>query len=433
LTDWQIGILGLIALFVLIPLRMHISVAMGLIAFIGIAFLNNINSALGILAHTAFTNASSYMLAIIPMFMLMGEFANISGLIQEAYRTIHKWLGHLPGGLSMAAIGGCAAFAAVCGSSSATAVVMVSVSLPEMSKRNYWPGLALGSLGAGGTLGILIPPSSAFVLYGIITEQSIGKLFLAGIFPGILLTLLFWMSIYVVCKRNPALGPTAPKFRWGERLVALKDFWAVALLFGVVMGGIYFGIFTPTEAAGVGVVLAFVIALTRRRVSRKNLALSFMNALRTTGMVFAMIVGAMMFNYFLTISGLTQVLAEFVTGLQYSPIVIMLMILLLYLVLGCLMDPWAMLLIVVPIVFPIIMDLGFDPIWFGVVSVIMMEMGLITPPVGLNIFIIAGMAKDVPISTMYKGITPFVIALALCVVILLIFPKIALFLPIYLK
>jgi tripartite ATP-independent transporter DctM subunit len=433
MSDWQIGIMGLISLLVLIPLGIHISVAMGLVALVGITLLNSLESAIGIVSHTAFTNATSYMLAIIPMFMLMGEFANTSGLIEKAYRTIHKWLGHLPGGLSMAAIGGCSAFAAVCGSSSATAVVMVSVSLKEMTKHKYWPGLSLGSLGAGGTLGILIPPSSAFVLYGIITEQSIGKLFLAGIIPGIMLTLLFWISIYVVCKRNPVLGPAAPKSSWKERIFALKDLGMIGLLFGVVMGGIYFGVFTPTEAAGVGVTLSFFIALFQKKVTRKSLRISFLNSLRATGMVFAMIVGAMAFNYFLTLSGLTIELAEFVTGLEYSPMIIMIIILLLYLALGCLMDPFAMLLIVVPILFPIIMDLGFDPIWFGVVSVIMMEMGLITPPVGLNIFIMAGMAKDIPISTMYKGITPFVIAIAICVALLVIFPNIALFIPYYLK
>lgn len=429
MSEWQIGILGVIILFVLMALRMHIGIAMGIVAFIGIAILNSLESAFGILAHTAFINTSSYMLAIIPMFMLMGEFANVSGLIREAYRTIFKWLGHLPGGLGMAAIGGCAAFSAVCGSSSATAVIMVAVSLPEMRERNYWPGLAVGSLAAGGTLGILIPPSAAFVLYGIITEQSIGKLFIAGIIPGILLTVLFWVSIYIMCKRNPALGPTGPKYSWRERLISLKDFWAVAVLFGVVMGGIYAGVFTPTEAAGIGVFAAFLIALIRGRISKANLSTSLLNSLRATGMVFVMIVGAMLFNSFLTISGITRGLAEFVTSLPFPPTLIMVTILFMYLILGCVMDAWAMLLIVVPIMFPIIISLGFDPIWFGVISVIMMEMGLITPPVGMNIFIMAGMARDIPITTMFKGITPFIIALAACVSLLLAFPQIALFLP----
>jgi C4-dicarboxylate transporter, DctM subunit len=429
MEDWQTGILGFIILFVLMFLRMHIGVAMGIVAFVGIAFLNSLQSAFGILADTAFANSSSYVLSIIPMFMLMGELANISGIIQGAYQTIYRWLGHLPGGLSMAAIGGCSAFAAVCGSSSATAVIMVSTCLPEMRKRQYWSGLSLGCLAAGGTLGILIPPSSAFVMYGIVTEQSIGKLFLSGVFPGIMLTLLFWIAIYAQCRLNPALGPTGPKYSWRERFISLKDFWAVAVLFIVVIGGIYLGAFTPTEAAGVGVVLAFIIALIKRRVEKKGLAKSLLNSMRTTGMVFLMIIGAMMFNYFMVISGLTGIMAEFVAGLRIPPTLIIVTILVLYLVLGCLMDAFAMLLIVVPIVFPIVMKLGYDPIWFGTMSVIMVEMGLITPPVGLNVFIVAGMAKDVPMSTIFKGVTPFVIAMAIGITILMVFPQIATFLP----
>jgi len=432
-SEWQIGVLGVITLFVLMALRMHIGVAMGIVAFVGIIFINSLESAFGILAHTAFINTSSYMLAIIPMFMLMGEFANVSGLIQEAYRTVYKWLGHLPGGLSMAAIGGCAAFAAVCGSSSATAVIMVSVSLPEMRERKYWPGLAVGALAAGGTLGILIPPSAAFVLYGIITEQSIGTLFIAGIVPGIMLTVFFWLFIYIMCKRNPNLGPVGPKFSMRERFISLKDFWAVAVLFGVVMGGIYAGVFTPTEAAGVGVFAGFLIALFRGRINKAALSRSLLNTLQTTGMVFVMIVGAMLFNSFLTISGLTRSLAEFVTALPLPPTLVMVTILAMYLILGCVMDAWAMLLIVVPIMLPIILNLGFDPIWFGVISVIMMEMGMITPPVGMNIFIMAGMARDIPITTMFKGIMPFIFAMVTCVILLMAFPQIALFLPEFLK
>jgi C4-dicarboxylate transporter, DctM subunit len=431
--EWEIGIVGILILLVLMGLRMHIGIAMGLVALVGIIVINGIDSAFSILAQTPLTQTSSYQLAIIPLFMLMGEFAYVSGLIQDAYSTVYKWVGHLPGGLAMAAVGGCSAFAAVCGSSSATAVVMVAVALPEMRQRQYWPGLALGCLAAGGTLGILIPPSAAFVVYGIVTEQSIGKLFLSGIFPGLLLTLLFWIAIYIMCRLNPELGPKGPKCTWHERIVSLKDLWTVAILFGVVMGGIYSGLFTATEAAGVGVFAAFLLSLIRGRFSRANLTTSMMNSLRTTGMVFVMIVGAMMFNYFVTLSGLTRALAEFITGLSFPPMLIIVTILCLYLVLGCIMDVWAMLLIVVPIMYPVVVKLGFDPIWFGTLTVIMMEMGLITPPVGMNIFIMAGMAKDVPMSTMFKGVTPFVFAMAVCVVILLIFPEIALFLPRVLK
>ncbi|MEW6663636.1 MAG: TRAP transporter large permease subunit [Thermodesulfobacteriota bacterium] len=433
MTEWQVGILGVIGLLALMALRMHIGIAMGLVAFIAIAVLNGLDSAFSILAQTPLTQTSSYQMVIIPLFMLMGEFAYVSGLIQDAYKTIYKWVGHLPGGLAMAAIGGCAAFAAVCGSSSATAVVMVAVSLPEMRQRRYWPGLALGSLAAGGTLGILIPPSAAFVLYGIVTEQSIGKLFFSGVLPGILLTLLFWLAIYVQCRWDPRLGPTGPKSSWHDRLVSLKDLWTVAVLFGVVMGGIYSGLFTATEAAGVGVFAAFLLSVARRRFSRASFVTAMLNSLRTTGMVFVMIVGAMMFNYFVTMSGLTHALGAFIGGLSLHPMLIMIAILCLYIFLGCLMDVWAMLLIIVPIVLPIVTDLGFDPIYFGTLTVIMMELGMITPPVGMNVFIMAGMAKEVPMSAIYKGVAPFVIAMVICIALLLAFPQIAMFLPKVLK
>ena len=270
MSDWQIGVICVIAMFVLMILRMHIGVTMGLTAFIGIALLTNLDSAFGKLAHTAFSQSSTYMMSVIPLYMLMGELAFLSGLSQDAYRTVNKWLGHLPGGLAMATIGACAAFAAVQGSSTAGAVIMVSIAYPEMKSRKYANSMALGCIAAGGTMGILIPPSAAFVLYGIITEQSIGKLFTAGIIPGVLLTLLFWLLIFIWCKRNPALGPPGPSVGWRERLISLKDLWSVVVLFGLVMGGIYFGIFNATEAAAVGVVAAFFIILIRRAVEQRG-------------------------------------------------------------------------------------------------------------------------------------------------------------------
>lgn len=329
----------------------------------------------------------------------------------------------------MATTGACAAFAAVCGSSSATAMVMVSISLPEMRKRKYDHGFALGSIASGGTLGILIPPSAAFILYGIITEQSIGKLFLSGILPGILLTALFMIFIYIWVKRNPTLGPGGSKFSWRERLISLKTVWTVLTLFVVVMGGIYSGIFTVNEAAGIGVFVAFLIALVRRRLTRANIVASLMNSLRATGMIFVLIIGAMLFNYFLALSGVTTALADFITSLPVPPIGIIIGILILYLILGCLMDAFAMLLILVPVVYPVVVGLGFDPIWFGTITVIMVETGLITPPIGLNVFIISGMARDVPITSIYRGITPFIIAALVCVAIVVAFPQIALLVP----
>lgn len=429
MLDWQIGILGVIFLFILILLRMHIGVALGIVGLIGIAVLTNADSALVKLANTAYSQTSLYIMSVIPVFLLMGELAFTSGLSQEAYNTVHKWVGHLPGGLAMATTGACAAFAAVCGSSSATAMVMVSISLPEMRKRKYDHGFALGSIASGGTLGILIPPSAAFILYGIITEQSIGKLFLSGILPGILLTALFMIFIYIWVKRNPTLGPGGSKFSWRERLISLKTVWTVLTLFVVVMGGIYSGIFTVNEAAGIGVFVAFLIALVRRRLTRANIVASLMNSLRATGMIFVLIIGAMLFNYFLALSGVTTALADFITNLPVPPIGIIIGILILYLILGCLMDAFAMLLILVPVVYPVVVGLGFDPIWFGTITVIMVETGLITPPIGLNVFIISGMARDVPITRIYRGITPFIIAALICVAIVVAFPQIALLVP----
>jgi tripartite ATP-independent transporter DctM subunit len=429
MADWEIGLICVIAMFVLMILRMHIGVTMGLTAFIGIALLTNLDSAFGKLAHTAFSQSSTYMMAVIPLYMLMGELAFLSGLSQDAFRTVNKWLGHLPGGLAMATIGASAAFAAVQGSSTAGAVIMVSIAYPEMKSRKYANSMALGCIAAGGTMGILIPPSAAFVLYGIITEQSIGRLFTAGIIPGILLTLLFWALIYIWCKRNPALGPPGTPASWRERFLSVKDLWSVVILFGLVMGGIYLGVFNVTEAAAVGVVAAFIIVLIRRRMSKEGIKRSILNTLRTTGMIFIMVIGAMLFNYLLSLSGLTTALADFCMKLPVPPVGIVIAIVLLYAVLGALMDDWAMMLIVVPAVLPTVIALGFDPIWFGVITVIMMEMGMILPPVGFNVFVMAGMVKEVPMTEVYSGIWPFALAMAILAGFIIVFPDLALFLP----
>ncbi len=429
MDDWQLGLICVIFMFVLMVLRMHIGVTMGLTAFVGIALLTNFDAAFGKLAHNAFSQTSTYSMSVIPLYMLMGEFAFLSGLSQDAYDTVNKWLGHLPGGLAMATVGACAAFAAVQGSSSAGAVIMVSIAYPEMKARRYADSMALGSIAAGGTMGILIPPSAAFVLYGIITEQSIGKLFTAGIIPGALLTLLFWFLIYIWCKRNPSLGPSGPAVGWRERLVSLKDLWAVVILFGLVMGGIYFGVFNATEAAGVGVVAAFLITLFRKKLTVAGIKRCILNTLRTTGMIFIMVIGAMLFNYLLSLSGLTKALADLCLGLPVPPVGIIVAIVLLYAILGALMDDWAMMLIVVPAVLPTVLALGFDPIWFGVITVIMMEMGMILPPVGMNVFIMAGMVPEVPMTVIYSGIWPFALAMAILVGFIILFPEIALFLP----
>jgi C4-dicarboxylate transporter DctM subunit len=429
LSPLEIGILGGIALFFFIALGLPIGVAMGAVAVVGLTFITNVEAAFSRLGQTTFTMTANYITVVIPLFVFMGELAYVSGLTREAYSATYKWLGRLPGGLAMATIGGCAGFAAVCGSSEATALTMGSFALPEMRQHKYDPRLAIGSIAAGGTLGILIPPSLGFVVYGLLTEQSIGKLFLAGFFPGILLAFLFMITIYVLAKRNPLMGPAGHKTSWREKLTSIKDIWGVLILFLVVMGGIYGGILTPTEAAAAGAFSAFLIALLRRRVTIQNLTTAFMNTLTVTGFVFVIIIGAVLFGYFMAASGVSIALADFVSNLPVSPLGILISILLLYVILGSVMDAFAMVLITMPILYPVILSLGFDPIWFGVLVVIMMEMGMITPPIGMNVFVIKGIARDVPMYTIFQGAWPFVVAMGICVAIIVAFPQIALFLP----
>ncbi|OGO19959.1 MAG: C4-dicarboxylate ABC transporter permease [Chloroflexi bacterium RBG_16_50_9] len=425
----EIGILGLLGLFILMFLGMPIGLSMGLVAFSGLMALTSPEAALLRLGSASLGITMSYSVAVLPLYMLMGEFAHMAGLTHDAYDFANKWLGRLPGGLAMATIAGCAGFAAVCGSSIATTTTMASVALPEMRKYKYAPSLCTGSIAAGGTLGILIPPSSAFALYGIITEQSIGKLFIAGILPGILLSFLFMLTIFILAKFNPLLGPPGSSISWQKGLSTLKNTWGVLILFLVVMGGIYTGVFTATEAAAIGVFCAFVITVVKRRINMRNIMNPFRNIFVSAGMVFLILIGAILFGYFLAQSRLTLMLADFVAGLPLPPSAILVAILLLFLILGCVMDTYAMLMIVVPILFPVILRLGIDPIMFGVLTVLMMEMGMITPPVGMNVFIMAGVAKDVPMYTVFRGVIPFIIAMAVCIAILVTFPQIILFLP----
>jgi tripartite ATP-independent transporter DctM subunit len=425
----EIGILGVIVLFVLMFLGMHIGLAMGLVAFAGLAVLTNLDAALLRLGSASLGITLSYTIAVLPLFMLMGEFAFVSGLTSDAYYAAHKWLGRFPGGLGMATIAGCAGFSAICGSSIATTTTVGAVALPEMQRYNYSPNLSIGSIAAGGTMGILIPPSAGFILYGIINEESIGELFMAGILPGLLLSFLFIVTIFILVKRNPKLAPAGPKIGWGERIGVFKDIWGVVVVFLIVMGGIYSGIFTPTEAGAIGALCAFLIALLRKKLSRENLRNAFLNMLGTTGMVFLILIGAIFFGYFLAASRLTIAMADFVVALPLPPLTVLIAILFLFLILGCVMDPFAMLMIVVPILVPIIKSMGFDPIWFGVLTVIMMELGMITPPVGMNVFIMKGVAGNVPMYDIFRGLFPFVLAMAICVAIIVAFPQIALFLP----
>ena len=424
-----VGILGFVTLFLLVFAGMPIAFSMALVGFVGFSLIGGMTAALSILSNVPYSTVAYYIIGVIPAFLLMGEFALVSGIITEAYDATNKWLGHLPGGLAMATIVGCAGFAACCGSSVACAAVMVPVAFPEMTRYKYAPKLALGSIAAGGTLGILIPPSTPLVVYGLLSEQSIGRLFIAGIVPGILLALFFALTIYIQTLITPQLGPRASRTGWRERIVSAKGIWLIGVLVIVVLGGMWGGVFTPGEAGGIGALGAFLIALGKRRLTMANVAQALNKTVRTTAMICTVMIGAMIFSTFLAVTQLPVMLADFVSGLHLPPIIILITILCLYIVLGCVMDVLAMVVLTLPVLLPTVANLGFDLIWFGVLVTIMTELALITPPIGINVFVISGMAKEVPMYTIFRGVLPFIVAMILYVVLIVAFPQISLFLP----
>ncbi len=426
---FTIGLIFIGILLILLFLRMPVGFVMALVGFVGYAYLTKMEGAFGQLRIVPMSITTNYDLCVIPLFMLMGSFAYHSGLSQDLYYGAHKCVGDLPGGLAIATVLGCCGFAAVCGSTLATAATMGMVALPEMKKYNYDSALATGTVSSGGSLGILIPPSSIFIIYGILTEQSISSLFIAGVFPGLLLAFLFMITIYVRVKINPKLAPPSEKIPFVEKLQSFKYMWPVLTLFFVIMGGLYMGIFTATEAAGVGAFGALLFGLIKKRLNREKIVAAFIEAMRSTAMIFVIIIGAMLFGYFLTVSRLTSELANFIAGLEMSRYVIFLGIIAVYVILGCLMDTLAMVILTVPIFYPLIVKMDFDPIWFGVIIVLIVEMGVLTPPVGMNVYVVHGIAKDVPMSTIFRGVMPFFIMMILSIILLTIFPQIALFLP----
>ncbi|MFP3912076.1 MAG: TRAP transporter large permease [Desulfobacteraceae bacterium] len=424
-----IGILGIVVMFVLLALGMYIGMAMALVGFLGLCVIVGWDSGLSILGITPLAEGSSYTLSVIPLFVLMGQFAFISGISTDIYKTVYAWMGRFRGGLAMATICACAGFAAVCGSSLATGATMGMVAIPEMDKYKYNQRLSTGCVAAGGTLGILIPPSIGFVIYGILTHESIGRLFMAGIIPGILLAALFILTIYIQCRINPEMGPRGESTPWRVKIKSLSGTWGILSLIFLVMGGLYFGVVTPTEAAGVGAFGSFVIALFKRKLNLEGLMQCLLETGKTTAMIFLIIIGANMFSSFLGLAKIPMGLAEFIAGLDLPKTVILIAILLIYILMGCVMDCYAIMILTVPIIFPVIEALQFDPIWFGVLMVIVLEVGLITPPVGLNVFVLKAAARNVPLTVIFRGILPFLAAAFLVLVILMIFPEIATFLP----
>jgi tripartite ATP-independent transporter DctM subunit len=347
----------------------------------------------------------------------------------EVYDMLYRWIGYLPGGLSMATVGACACFAAISGSSLATAAMFGTIALPEMQKLKYSDALATGCIAAGGTLGILIPPSSVLILYGILTEQSIGKLFIAGMVPGFVLTVFFILTIFVMTKMRPGLGAPGPRFSMRDKVIALKSTVGLMTLFLLVIGGLYTGWLTPTEAAGAGAFGALVVMILKGRCTRANLFSSLKDSAGATAMIFGILIGAMIFQYFITLSQIPDQLAQKVIGIGVSRHVVLSLIVGTFIVLGCFMEGLSIMVLAVPIVFPIIVQLGFDPIWFGIIITLTMEMSLITPPVGVNVFVLSGVARSIPMNTMFRGIIPFWFAMLACIILLMIFPEIVMFLP----
>jgi len=428
-----LGMMIIGMLIVLLFSKTLIGSALALAGFFGMALLSGVKSGLGLMGTVPYSTAANYSMCVIPFFLLMGELAYHAGVSRSLYQAAYKWLGHMRGGLAMATVTACGGFAAVSGSSLATAATMGTVALPEMKRYNYAPTLAVGCVAAGGTIGILIPPSTMLIIYGILTEQSISKLFFAGFLPGVLSVIYYVVVIYIVTLINPNLGPPGPRASFREKWASIKETWLVLALFMLIMGGLYRGIFTPTEAGAIGASAVLGISLLNMRVTWRNIISSLLGTGETTAMVFAILIGTTIFGRFLAATKLPMELASFVIGLQVPPWVVLGIIIVFYFFFGCIMGTLPMIVLTVPIFFPVIQALGYDPIWFGIVIVMVSEIGLITPPVGMNVFIIKGVAKDVPLSTIFRGIFPFLGADIARLATIVIFPQIALFLPNLLK
>lgn len=429
MTSVTVGIIGIGILLLIFLLGMPVAFAMGFVGLVGFCYLVSPGAGLSILARDFFTQLSSYSLTVIPMFVFMGSIAFASGMSRRLYDAGYTVFGRMRGGLAIATIAACAGFGAMCGSTNATAAAMGRVALPEMKRYNYDDALATGTVAAAGGLGILIPPSTIFIVYGILTQQSIGKLFIAGVLPGILLSALFIAAVLVLCLRNPSLAPAGGPTIWKEKLAGITGIIEMLVLFVLVIGGIFWGWFSPTQAGAAGAAGTLIIGVVRRQLSWQGFLFAIKDTLRISCMVMIVVTGAIIFGHFMAAAKIPLILADWVSGLQLPAVAVFAVVVLIYLVGGCFMDTLALITLTVPIIFPVVMALGFDPIWFGVIIVLITDMGVITPPVGLNVYVVKGIAEDVPLETIFKGILPFLGALVLTTVILLAFPQIATFLP----
>src|SRR5882672_12005687 len=433
MSNEAVALTGFVSLFALMLLRVPVGMAMGLVGITGFGYLTGFSPALKLVGQTTMRTVTDYTFGVIPMFLLMGAFVSVSGISRELFRAANTFVGHWRGGLGIATIAACGGFAAISGSSVATAATFSAVAYPEMRRFNYPKSFATGVIAVGGTLGAMLPPSTVLAVYGIITEQDIGKLFIAGIVPGLLAITMYMITIAVIGWIRPRFLPKGERSSWRQRVAGLKDIWAPLLLFVFVIGGLY-GLpflprFTPTEAGGVGATGAFLIGLLSGRLTKDGILTSLLQATRTAAAVFTVLIGALIFGYFLTVTQTPQKVTELLTGLGLGPYGILALIMVMYLVLGCLMDAMAMIILTVPIIFPVITHLGFDPIWFGVIIVMTVELGLIHPPVGMNVFVIKSVVKDVSFSTIFRGVIPFVATDLVRLVILIAFPLLATWLP----
>jgi tripartite ATP-independent transporter DctM subunit len=424
-----IGIIGFIILLLLIFSQMPVGFSMALVGFCGFAMIVSWDAALSLIARDIFDVFGSYNLTVIPLFVLMGQIAFHAGISTRLFNVAYRFIGHWPGGMAIATIGACAGFSAICGSTNATAATMTAVTLPEMRKYNYDDGLAAGVIAAGGSLGILVPPSVIFIIYGIMTEQSIGKLFMAGVLPGILLTFFFIVSIVVTTRMNPQLAPRGPKTEWKDKIASLSGVIETLILFIMVMGGLFTGFFTPTEAGGMGAFGALIIAIIRQNIRFSGMVQALFETTRISCMIMVIVAGATVFGHFLAITRIPYDIAGWVAGFQMPPYCIMGVIIFVFLIGGCIIDSLALIMLTVPIFYPVVQSLGYDPMWFGVIIVLVTQIGVITPPVGINVYVVSGVARDIPLQMIFRGVIPLLVALLACTILMIPFPQIALFLP----
>jgi C4-dicarboxylate transporter DctM subunit len=423
------GVLGIVAMFALLMLGVPIAFAMAVTGAAGLWLLEGPGPAMAHSLLVPWDEGRSFVFVTIPLFVLMGQLVFHTGLARDLYGAVRTWIGPVPGGMAITSVVACGAFGAVTGSSIATVATMGAIVMPEMRRYNYNPRLATGALAASGTLGILIPPSVIFIFYGVMTETSIGELFIAGIIPGILTVVMFSVIILVRCVITPSLGPPGPSATWGERWSSTAGLLPIMALFGLVIGGIYAGIFTPTEAAGVGCTGVLVTAAIRRSLTRKAMSKALEETALISAMIFAIIVGGYLFARFLAVTGTTQAMVEILIDLNLGRVLFLVLLVVLYIILGAMLDVFGMLVLTIPFVMPIVRGLGIDPIWFGVFAVVMAELALITPPIGANVFVMRRTAPEVPMGEIFMGVLPFVVGELVVIALLIAFPEIALWLP----